>query len=113
MACSVTLNDGGLNTSTSVVEYDSWKKRAPNLCGEQRVEKSLGDDGGMTWQGRHVAGSFNMVSAPESNSAGVSGLFVGDYQVWQWKLLRRRVGAVQPRGVARIIVDVLCHLASS
>jgi hypothetical protein len=41
---------------------------------------SLSHDGGNTWAESHFAGPFNMATAPESDSAGVSGLFVGDYQ---------------------------------
>jgi Neuraminidase (sialidase) len=37
-------------------------------------------DKGVTWTERHLAGPFNMATAPESDSAGVQGLFVGDYQ---------------------------------
>jgi len=37
-------------------------------------------DHGRTWHEEHVAGSFDMLTASETDSAGVKGLFVGDYQ---------------------------------
>ena len=37
-------------------------------------------DSGRTWRETHLAGPFNMLTAAESDSSGVAGLFVGDYQ---------------------------------
>jgi hypothetical protein len=37
-------------------------------------------DDGRTWRETHLAGPFNMLTAAESDSSGVAGLFVGDYQ---------------------------------
>lgn len=37
-------------------------------------------DRGRTWSERHVAGPFDLLTAPATGSAGVKGIFVGDYQ---------------------------------
>jgi hypothetical protein len=41
---------------------------------------SRSSDGGAHWSESHVAGPFDALTAPESDSSGVQGLFLGDYQ---------------------------------
>ncbi|MDQ6915135.1 MAG: glycoside hydrolase [Actinomycetota bacterium] len=37
-------------------------------------------DRGATWREEHVAGPFDLLTGPRSGSAGIGGIFVGDYQ---------------------------------
>jgi BNR repeat-like domain len=37
-------------------------------------------DRGATWRQEHVAGPFDLLSGPRSGSAGIGGIFLGDYQ---------------------------------
>lgn len=37
-------------------------------------------DRGATWREEHVAGPFDLLSGPRSGSAGIGGIFLGDYQ---------------------------------
>jgi hypothetical protein len=63
------------------VSYDDTRN---NQSGSKQLATdvwfSQSRDGGTTWQERHLAGPFAAETAPESDSSGVQGLFVGDYQ---------------------------------
>src|SRR5207247_7098123 len=37
-------------------------------------------DRGATWREEHVAGPFDLLTGPRSGSAGIGGVFLGDYQ---------------------------------
>jgi hypothetical protein len=37
-------------------------------------------DGGRSWRERHLAGAFDMLTAPRTSSTAIAGRFVGDYQ---------------------------------
>jgi hypothetical protein len=41
---------------------------------------SFSRDGGLSWRESHLAGPFDILTAPETESSGVAGLFVGDYE---------------------------------
>ena len=63
------------------VTYDDTRNNRPGsnqLTTDMWFSRSR--DHGATWSESHVAGPFSTVTAPESDSAGVKGLFLGDYQ---------------------------------
>ncbi|HEV3229033.1 MAG TPA: sialidase family protein [Solirubrobacteraceae bacterium] len=63
------------------VTYDDTRN---NQAGSKQLTTdvwfSQSRDRGATWQESHVAGPFATSTAPESDSSGVQGLFLGDYQ---------------------------------
>jgi hypothetical protein len=63
------------------VTYDDTRNDRPG-SGQLSTDVwfSQSHDQGATWTETHVAGSFATETAPESDSAGVKGLFLGDYQ---------------------------------
>jgi hypothetical protein len=68
---------------TLAVTYDDTRNDKGTGTGDDfttDVWFSISHDRGVTWTEHHLAGPFNMATAPESDSAGVQGLFVGDYQ---------------------------------
>ena len=71
-------NDGTVGVSYDDTRNDTSTGTTDDFATD--VWLSTSHDRGSTWTERHLAGSFNMASAPESDSAGVQGLFVGDYQ---------------------------------
>jgi hypothetical protein len=61
--------------------YDDFRKDRPGdraLTTDVWLSRSY--DRGKSWHEVHAAGSFDMLRAPNSESSGVAGLFVGDYQ---------------------------------
>jgi hypothetical protein len=64
-AVGVTYDDTR-NTTTGHLTTDVWLSRS--------------NDGGAHWAESHVSGPFETLTASESDSSGVQGLFLGDYQ---------------------------------
>ena len=63
------------------VMFDDFRR---DKAGDRRLTTDVwfarSTDKGRTWSLRHVAGPFDALSAPESESSGVAGHFLGDYQ---------------------------------
>ncbi len=63
------------------VTYDDFRN---DVRGDKMLSTDVwfshSHDGGQTWQEIHVAGPFDLLTGPETESSGVAGLFVGDYQ---------------------------------
>ena len=70
--------DGTIAVSYDDTRNDTGTGATDNFTTD--VWASISHDRGRTWSERHVAGPFDMATAPESDSSGVAGLFVGDYQ---------------------------------
>ena len=63
------------------VSYDDTRNDRPGSSQlTTDVWFSQSRDHGASWTESHVAGPFSTTTAPESDSAGVKGLFLGDYQ---------------------------------
>lgn len=79
---------------TVAVTWDDFRGDVP-MDGRltTRVRVAWSRDGGTTWDGRPIGGPFDILTGPETDSSGVSGLFVGDYQGLVG-LARGRFGAV-------------------
>ena len=70
---SVDVADDG---AVGVTYYDFRKDTADPRVFLSDYWEALSHDGGHTWQERHLAGSFDMLTAPKDDG----GLFLGDYQ---------------------------------
>jgi hypothetical protein len=70
---SVDVADDG---SVGVTYYDFRKDTADPKVFLSDYWEVRSHDGGHTWQERHLAGSFDMLTAPKDDG----GLFLGDYQ---------------------------------
>jgi hypothetical protein len=63
------------------ITYDDTRNRRPGARElTTDVWAATSRDRGATWLETHLAGPFDALTAPESDSSGVQGLFVGDYQ---------------------------------
>jgi hypothetical protein len=66
---------------TLAVLYDDFRRdRHGDRALTSDVWLTRSYDHGRTWREVHVAGPFDILTASETDSAGVKGLFVGDYQ---------------------------------
>jgi Neuraminidase (sialidase) len=63
-----------------VAYYDFRNDRAGDDTLTTDLWFSHSRDGGATWKESHLAGPFDILTAPETESSGVAGLFVGDYE---------------------------------
>ena len=66
--------------TVGVTYYDFRNDRPKDDRMTTDVWFSSSRDRGDHWQETHLAGPFDMLSAPETESSGVAGLFVGDYE---------------------------------
>jgi hypothetical protein len=62
------------------ITYDDTRNAVPGHELTTDVWFATSQDQGTTWAETHLAGPFDATTAPESDSSGVQGLFVGDYQ---------------------------------
>jgi hypothetical protein len=62
----------------------TWDDTRRDRRGDRRftadVWFSHSHDGGRSWREQHVAGRFDLLTGPRSGSAGIGGVFLGDYQ---------------------------------
>jgi hypothetical protein len=66
--------------TVGVAHYDFRNDRPEDDALTTDLWFSHSRDGGATWKESHLAGPFDILSAPETESSGVAGLFVGDYE---------------------------------
>jgi hypothetical protein len=63
------------------VSFDDFRNDRP---GDGRLSTDVwfrhSHDGGRSWRERHLAGPFDMLTAPRTSSTDIAGRFVGDYQ---------------------------------
>ena len=62
----------------------TWDDTSRDRRGDGRftadVRFAHSHDGGRSWHRRHLAGPFDLLQGPRSGSAGIGGIFLGDYQ---------------------------------